>query len=144
MKKILIILILLIPLNIYAEEINLLTDKYIVYDETSDKVRLSSNENEKVKIASITKIATTLAAIEENINLSQFVERTDICKTNYRLVGAIFTEESEEDENNDKYVSYTKTPNGQWKYCSGNNVQNSSFNELQNHKGIKALFYTIV
>ena len=27
MKKILIILILLIPLNIYAEEINLLTDK---------------------------------------------------------------------------------------------------------------------
>ena len=48
MKKILIILILLIPLNIYAEEINLLTDKYIVYDETSDKVRLSSNENEKV------------------------------------------------------------------------------------------------
>ena len=80
--------------------------------------------------------------IEENINLSQFVERTDICKTNYRLVGAIFTEESEEDENNDKYVSYTKTPNGQWKYCSGNNVQNSSFNELQNHKHIQALFYT--
>ena len=80
--------------------------------------------------------------IEENIDLSQFVERTDICKTNYRLVGAIFTEESEEDENNDKYVSYTKTPNDQWKYFSGNNVQNSSFNELQNHKHIQALFYT--
>ena len=80
--------------------------------------------------------------IEENINLSQFVQRTDICKTNYRLVGAIFTEESDEDENNDKFVSYTKTPNGQWKYCSGNNVQNSSFNDLQNHKHIQALFYT--
>lgn len=76
MKKIIIILILLIPLNIYAEEINLLTDKYIVYDETSDKVRLSSNENEKVKIASITKIATTLAAIEENVNLDEKVKYT--------------------------------------------------------------------
>ena len=76
MKKLLIVLILLIPLNIYAEDINLLTDKYIIYDETSDKVRLSSNENEKVKIASITKIATTLAAIEEKNNLDEKVKYT--------------------------------------------------------------------
>lgn len=76
MKKILIILILLIPLNIYAEDISLLTDKYIIYDETSDKVRLSSNETEKVKIASLTKIATTLVTIEDNVNLDEKVKYT--------------------------------------------------------------------
>lgn len=86
MKKLLIILILLIPLNIYAEEINLSTDKYIVYDETSNKVRLSSNENEKVKIASITKIATTLTSIEEIDNLDEKVTYT------YEIKNSIPTE----------------------------------------------------
>ena len=80
--------------------------------------------------------------IEESINISEFVERTDICKTNYRLVGAVFTEECEEDENNDKYVSYTKDTNGNWKYCNGNNIQSSNFDELKNHEHIQALFYT--
>ena len=78
--------------------------------------------------------------IEENIDLSEFIERTDICKTKYRLVGAIFLEK--DDDDNDKYLSYTKDANGQWKYCNKNNIQNSDFNELQNHKNIKVLFYT--
>ena len=78
--------------------------------------------------------------IEENINISEFVERTDICKTNMRLVGAIFIETNDDDTN--KYVSFSKDKNGQWKYCNGTNVQNCSLYDLQNHKGIQALFYT--
>ena len=78
--------------------------------------------------------------IEENINISEFVERTDICKTFLRLVGAIFIERDVDDTN--KYVSYSKDINGQWIYCNGTNVQNSSLYDLQNHKGIQALFYT--
>ena len=78
--------------------------------------------------------------IEENIDLSEIIERTDICKTKYRLVGAIFLEK--DDDDNDIYISYTKDANGQWKYCKKNNIQNSDFNELQNHKSMKALFYT--
>lgn len=78
--------------------------------------------------------------IEENINLSQIVERNDICKTCYRLIGATFTEKNEDDTI--KYVSYTKDKYGQWKFFNGNSIQNSSFNELQNHKNIQSLFYT--
>jgi hypothetical protein len=78
--------------------------------------------------------------IEENIDLTEFIERADICKTKYRLVGAIFLEK--DDDDNNKYISYTKDANGQWKYCNKNNIQNSDFNELQNHKSLKALFYT--
>ena len=59
---------------------------------------------------------------------------------NLWLVGTIFTEESEEDKNNDKYESYTKDTNGKWKYFNGNNIQSSNFNKLKNHKNIKALF----
>ena len=80
--------------------------------------------------------------IEEFINLSEFVERTDICKTNLSLVGAIFLEKSDEDKDNYKYVSYSKDINGLWKYCNGKNVQKSNFDELKNHKHIQALFYT--
>ena len=80
--------------------------------------------------------------IEESMNMSNFVERSDICKTQYRLVGAIFTEESEEDKNHEKYVSYTKDINNQWKFCDGKSIKNCNFNELSNHKHIQALFYT--
>ena len=78
--------------------------------------------------------------IEEYINLSELVERTDICSINYRLIGATFTEKNEDDSI--KYVSYTKDSNGQWKYFNGNSIQNSSFDEIQNHEHIQSLFYT--
>ena len=78
--------------------------------------------------------------IEENIDLSEFIERANICKTKYRLVGAIFLEKDENE--NDRYISFTKDTNGQWKYCNKDIIRNSDFNELQNHKSIKALFYT--
>ena len=36
--------------------------------------------------------------IEEYINLSELVERTDICSINYRLIGATFTEKNEDEK----------------------------------------------
>ena len=79
--------------------------------------------------------------IEEYINISNFVERTDICKTNYRLIGAIFNEKNEDDDSM-KYISYTKDTNGQWKYFNGKSMQNSNFDEVKNHKHLLSLFYT--
>ena len=78
--------------------------------------------------------------IEEYIDISNFVERLDACKTKYRLVGAIFNEKNEGE--NKKFVSYTKDDNGQWKYCNGNAVSDSNWNEIQNHPHLESLFYT--
>ena len=78
--------------------------------------------------------------IEENIDLSNFVEKNDICKTKYRLIGAIFFEKIENEPK--KFVSYTKDANGQWKYCNGKYISNSNFHELQNHEHLVTLFYT--
>ena len=78
--------------------------------------------------------------IEEFIDISEFVERNDINKSKYRLIGAIFTEKFENEEK--KYVSYTRDVYGQWKYFNGKYLSNSDLNELQNHEHIEALFYT--
>ena len=49
--------------------------------------------------------------IDEFINLKEFIERKDISKVNYRLIGGIFTEKKENE--NKKYVSITKHQNGE-------------------------------
>ncbi len=75
MKKILIILIgLLLPIGINALEIDLYSKNAIVYD-TVDKVNLYElgNSNEKVKIASLTKIMTSIVALENIENLDEEV-----------------------------------------------------------------------
>ena len=78
--------------------------------------------------------------IDQNINISDFVERKDFCKVNYTLVGAIFIEKDNND--NEKYVSVSKIPNGGWVYFNGNSVQNCGFDTLQNHKNLQMLFYS--
>ena len=78
--------------------------------------------------------------IDQNINISEFVERKDFCKVNYTLVGAIFIEKDNND--NEKYVSVSKIPNGGWVYFNGNSVQNCGFDTLQNHKNLQMLFYS--
>ena len=80
--------------------------------------------------------------IEEFIDLSSFIERKDLCKTNYRLIGVIFTEKFEDEHT--KYVSYTKDINGYWKYCNGLYISNSDFNEIKHHKNLVNLFYTSI
>ena len=77
--------------------------------------------------------------IDEYIDISDFVERKDINKSKYRLIGAIFNEQFESEPK--KYVSYTKERNGQWKYFNGTYLSDSNFNEIQNHDNIEILFY---
>ena len=78
--------------------------------------------------------------IDESIDITQFVERKDICKPKYKLIGAIFNEQLEGEPK--KYVSYTREEDGQWKYCNGKYINNSDLNELRNHEHIEALFYS--
>ena len=68
------------------------------------------------------------------------VERKDINKAKYRLIGAIFTEQIDDEDK--KYVFYYKDKNNQWKYCNGRYVSNSDLNEIQNHRKLEILFYT--
>ncbi len=78
--------------------------------------------------------------IDQTINISDFVERKDVSKVTYALVGAIFTEKGEgEDE---VYVSISKLPNGQWVYYNGNSIQNCNFDKLQKHPNLQMLFYS--
>ena len=80
--------------------------------------------------------------IEEYIDISFMVERKDINKAKYRLIGLIFNEQIDGEEK--KYVSYTKDEFGQWKYCNGKYISNSDWNEIQNHEHLEILFYTSI
>ena len=80
--------------------------------------------------------------IDESINIKDFVERTDVSKVNYRLVGAIFIENI---GNENKYISITRNiqlNDGSWLYYNGDSIKKTSFNELLNHKNLKMLFYS--
>ena len=78
--------------------------------------------------------------INEYINIYEFVQMKNLINTNYVLMGAIFSEINEGQPI--KYVSYVRDKNNQWKFFNGNNYINSTFNELQNHPNLKALFYS--
>lgn len=77
MKKLLLILILLIPFNIYALDYpDLYSDKALVYDITDNKELYESNSKEKTSIASITKILTVYTAIKHSDNINDKVTIT--------------------------------------------------------------------
>ena len=78
--------------------------------------------------------------IDELINLQEFIERKDISKVNYRLVGGIFIEKKENESR--KYVSITKHQNGTWYYFNGESIQTSSLNDLINHNKVQVLVYS--
>ena len=80
--------------------------------------------------------------IDELINIQEFVERKDISKVNYRLVGAVFEEKKENEKR--KYVSITKNVNGGWYYFNGKSIQNSSLNNLINHDKVQMLAYSAI
>ncbi|MBR1416717.1 MAG: D-alanyl-D-alanine carboxypeptidase [Bacilli bacterium] len=84
MKKYLFLLLLLfIPNTIYALNYPDVNSKYVeVYDLTDDKILYELNSNDKISIASLTKIATTITAIENIKNLDEKVTITqDILNT---------------------------------------------------------------
>lgn len=80
MKKvgyIILTIILMIPFGIKALEIEGLNSKYvIVYNKDEDKIIYEKNAEEKTAIASLTKIMTTLVAIENIEDLNEKVTIT--------------------------------------------------------------------
>ena len=74
MKKYLLLLLLIIPFNVYA--IDLYSKSYVVYDETDNRIIMEHNSNEKRSIASLTKMMSTIVAIESNEDLDKKVTIT--------------------------------------------------------------------
>ena len=74
MKKYLLLLILIIPFNVYA--LDLYSKAYVVYDETTDQLIMDYNADEKRSIASLTKMMSTIVAIENNQDLDKKVTIT--------------------------------------------------------------------
>ena len=59
MKKVLLFLILFIPFNVFALDINIESKSAIVVNRENDEVLFEKNIEEKLPIASLTNIMTT-------------------------------------------------------------------------------------
>ena len=60
---------------LYASEVNLTSEKYILYNMNDNEVILSQNENKRTSIASLTKIMTVIVSIE---NIKDFNKKVKI------------------------------------------------------------------
>ena len=60
---------------VYANEIDLQSERYILYNLNDNQILLKEKENEEVSIASLTKIMTVIVAIE---NIDDFQEKITI------------------------------------------------------------------
>ena len=85
MKKYLILLILFIPLQVFALDFPDIISEYgTVYDLTSKEILYEKNSTTKTSVASLTKILTTITAIEEIDNLEEDITITsDLLKGIY-------------------------------------------------------------
>ena len=67
----------LLLLNIVkAEELNVISDKYILYNMNDNEILLEHNSDVRTSIASLTKIMTVLVAIENNDDYSKQITIT--------------------------------------------------------------------
>lgn len=74
MKKIILILIVLLPIKVSALELpKLNSDKFIIYDLTAKEVLEENLAYEKTSIASLTKIVTAITALEKITNIEENV-----------------------------------------------------------------------
>ncbi len=71
MKYLVWFLLLLIPLNVWALEIN--SQNAVLYNLNDGEILFEKGKDEKVKIASLTKIMTAIVAIENIDNLNKVV-----------------------------------------------------------------------
>lgn len=77
MKKMVLLILLLFPINVIALTYPKLYSKYvIIYDDTDNKVLYEKDSDKITAIASLTKIATTITAIETIPNLDEEVTIT--------------------------------------------------------------------
>ena len=65
--------------------------------------------------------------VEEEINISQYVERKDIGNLEYKLSGVVYVDFS---ENYVKYSAISKLENGTWNKYDGKNITNCSVNDI--------------
>lgn len=75
MRKILILILSLFPTVVFALTVpELNSDKYLIYDLTEEVILHEKGFTEKTSIASLTKIMTTITAIEKNPELEKIIE----------------------------------------------------------------------
>ena len=78
-----LILFFILIIRINGETLNLNSDKYILYNLNDDKILLSKDENKETYIASLTKMMTTIVAIE---NISDYNEKITITKDMFKEI----------------------------------------------------------
>ena len=76
MSSIILTLILLFDI-IYASEVDLESERFILYNLNDNQVLMSEKENEEVSIASLTKIMTVIVSIEKINDFNEKVTITD-------------------------------------------------------------------
>ena len=76
MKKFIIVLLLLIPINCFALDLDIISNNAIMYNLNDNEIIYEKNKDEEVSIASLTKIMTCIVAIENINNLDDKVKLT--------------------------------------------------------------------
>lgn len=72
MKKLILLLLIILPINVYAIELSsLYSNKAIIYDLTDNELLEQKGDNERTSIASLTKITTAIVAIENIDNIDE-------------------------------------------------------------------------
>ena len=77
MKKFIIILLLLIPINVFALDLDITSSNAIMYNLNDNEVIYEKGSEEEVSIASLTKIMTCIVAIENIDNLDEKIVLTN-------------------------------------------------------------------
>lgn len=71
--KLILILLLFIPINIKAQDLELNSKYALLYNIDTNEILMEKNSNQKTAIASLTKIMTTIVAIENINNIKKVV-----------------------------------------------------------------------
>lgn len=90
MKKILLLLFLLLPLNVFADVPDVVSKSVMVVNRENSEVLYEKNINEELPVASLTKIMTVIVSLENIVDVDELVTITkdDINVTNdYVKVG---------------------------------------------------------
>ena len=71
-----ITIILLIPISVFSKDIELNSQKYLIYDKTDDTILINKDNSQKTSIASLTKIASAIVILENNRDLNKTITIT--------------------------------------------------------------------